>query len=144
MKGTNRPSVDSVYMRVAALWAERSTCNRKKVGCVLVDRNGEQISYGYNGANHNEPHCTEVGCLLNDEKRCIRCNHAEMNALFKARKEDLHGATAYVTTEPCENCTRSMVQNGIKRVVFAESYPNKYNHHFNQGIDWEQWRKGGS
>jgi dCMP deaminase len=135
----NRPTVDKTYLEIAKLWAKRATCARKKVGCVLVDENGEQISYGYNGANHGESHCTDVGCLVNDQGRCIRCNHAEMNAIFKARKEDLKNATAYVTTEPCENCTRSLVQCGVVRIVFIEPYPNPYNQYFAKNILWEQW-----
>lgn len=137
MDTEKRPSLDYIYLTVAQLWAQRATCNRKKVGCVLVTKEGEQISYGYNGANHGEPHCTEVGCLLNDEQRCIRCNHAEQNALLKARKEELRGATAYVTVEPCENCTRSLAQCGVSRVVYIEAYPNPYNHHFNHQMEWE-------
>lgn len=136
-----RPNIDKCYVEVAKIWAARATCQRLKVGCVLVDTNGEQISYGYNGANHGEPHCLDVGCLKNEQGRCIRCNHAEMNAIFKAGKERLKGATAYVTAEPCENCTRSLAQCGVKRVVFIEPYPNSYNHHFNQKMEWVHWKE---
>lgn len=134
-----RPSVDETYLKLAMIWAERATCERKKVGCVLVDKEGEEITHGYNGANHSEPHCTDVGCLKNDEGRCIRCNHAEMNALLKANKKQLKGATAYVTVEPCEVCTRSMAQCGVSKIIYIEAYPNKYNHHFNQNMEWIQW-----
>ncbi|MGG4438337.1 dCMP deaminase family protein [Priestia megaterium] len=135
----SRPSLDESYLAVAKIWAERSTCRRKKVGCVIVDQNGEQLSFGYNGANHGEDHCLDEGCLINNEGRCIRCNHAEINALLKEKKDVFKGATVYATVEPCENCTRTLAQVGIRRVVYIESYPNPYNHHFNKNMEWQQW-----
>lgn len=129
-----RTDWDCYFLDIAEMVAARSTCDRARVGCVLV-KDRRIIATGYNGSIKGHPHCAEVGCLLNDEGRCIRTIHAEMNALLHA-KEDLDGATSYVTHEPCETCTKLLNQAGIKRVVFRRAYPNKWNEYFKMGMEW--------
>jgi dCMP deaminase len=130
-----RKDWDSYWMAITEMVAERSTCNRLKVGAVIT-LNNRCVATGYNGSIHGHEHCTDVGCLLNEQGRCIRTIHAEVNAILHARRDELQGATAYVSHEPCENCTKLLAQAGIKRVVFKNPYPNKYNHHFNKDIEW--------
>ena len=55
-----RPSKDEYFLRMAALVAERSTCLRRAVGCVLVDARGHVLATGYNGVAAGQPHCNEV------------------------------------------------------------------------------------
>lgn len=129
-----RKSWDEYYTGIAREVATRATCNRLKVGCVIVKDN-KIVSTGYNGSIHGHPHCTEVGCLLKDE-RCIRTLHAEENAILHADRDELKGATAYVTHQPCENCTKRLNQAGIVRVVFAEPYKNDYCKHFIEPMEW--------
>ena len=125
---------DTYFLDIADMVAARSTCDRLRVGCVLV-KDRRIVATGYNGSIKGHPHCDEVGHLLNEQGRCIRTIHAEQNALLHA-KEDLDGATAYVTHEPCETCTKLLNQAGIRRVVFRRAYPNKWNEHFKKGMEW--------
>ncbi|WP_096198922.1 deoxycytidylate deaminase [Bacillus sp. FJAT-45350] len=129
-----RPSWDETFLTVASVLADRSTCKRAKVGCVITKDN-RIVSTGYNGSIHGHEHCTEDDCCLNEQGRCIRTIHAEQNALLHA-KEDLYGTTAYVTHEPCETCTKLLAQAGIKKVIYAKSYPNQYNKLFNKDLEW--------
>ncbi|MCY8196561.1 deaminase [Bacillus spizizenii] len=116
-----------------------ATCDRLHVGCVLV-KDKRVIATGFNGSISGHPHCDEVGHLLNDEGRCIRTVHAEQNAILDCAKRGVatEGACAYVTHEPCEHCTRSLAQAGIKTVFFQEGYQNKWNAKFNTDMQWIQ------
>ncbi|SFJ65178.1 dCMP deaminase [Paenibacillus sp. UNC496MF] len=130
-----RKDWDSYWIDIAKKVADRGTCNRLQVGCIIV-KNNRLIAAGYNGSIHGHDHCDDVGHLLNDEGRCIRTLHAEENAILHTNRRDLIGATAYVTHEPCENCTKRLNQAGVKRVVFLNAYPNKWNKHFKVGMEW--------
>lgn len=126
-----RPSKDEYYMAMAHSVSQRGTCQRLKVGCVIVSPMDEVISTGYNGSPSGEPHCIDVGCMLNDEGRCIRTIHAEENAITRCQnRSSLRGSTAYVTHEPCERCAKTLLNMGIRRVVWTNPYPNKYSSHF--------------
>lgn len=118
-----RPSWDEYFMQIARDVSTRSTCERRHVGAVIV-RDRRILSTGYNGSPPGQPHCTEVGCLLEDGK-CIRTLHAEQNALIQAA---LHGvstarATVYCTCRPCHVCTRMLVGAGLERLVFSGPMP---------------------
>lgn len=128
---------DEFYMEQAVVYAHRATCNRLKVGCVIVREDNVSLSEGYNGSISGHEHCLDVGCLLNDEGRCIRTIHAEVNAVLNAMKKgvNISGGTAYVTAMPCENCSKTLAQSGIKRIVYLMPYENKYNKHFLEGIE---------
>lgn len=129
---------DLNFLKLAQYYANNATCLRAQVGCIIAKGN-MQLSEGYNGSIAGEPHCKDEGCLKNDQNRCIRCIHAEQNAIINAMKKgvDIQGATAYVNLEPCETCTKLLKQAGIARIVFSKEYPNKYNHHFNSNIEWD-------
>lgn len=66
-----RKSWNEYFMDIAEIVATRATCNRLSVGCVIV-KDKKIVSTGYNGSAHGEPHCHDVGCLKNDQGRCIR------------------------------------------------------------------------
>jgi dCMP deaminase len=133
---TKRPSWDELFLELAEKYAEMGTCERLKVGSIIVKDN-IQISAGFNGSIHGHEHCTDegVGCLLNDEGRCIRTLHAEENAILHAERHLLEGTTIYVTHEPCEKCSKMIAQVGIKRIVFRNPYKNKWNEHFLKGVE---------
>jgi dCMP deaminase len=133
-----RKDWDAYFMEIAKVTAERATCNRLKVGAVIVNHN-KIVSTGYNGSIHGHDHCTEVGCLLNEQGRCIRTIHAEMNAILHADRDKLEGATIYVTHEPCELCSKLIAQAGIKRVVYLEPYNNKWNQYFLKDLEVIQY-----
>ncbi len=118
----SRPSWDEYFAGIAAHAASRGTCDRKRVGCVLVaDRS--VVSTGYNGAIAGLDNCDEVGHLMEDG-HCVRTVHAEMNAIAQAAKRgtSVRGATAYTTASPCWPCFKVLANAGIVRVVYAEFY----------------------
>lgn len=116
----NRPSFAAIWLHLAFDLAERSTCTRGSVGCVIVTADNQIISTGYNGAPHGMPHCTEVGCDV-QKGHCVRVVHAEQNALLQApTKSLLRDAVAYVTVEPCQRCENMLRQMGIGWVYYAE------------------------
>lgn len=118
-----RKTWDEYFMDLAKMVAQRSTCDRAFVGCVLVNEDHRIVSTGYNGSLSGSPHCYEVGHVMRDG-HCIATIHAEMNALLYCAKEGISvkGTTCYVTHFPCLNCTKALLQAGIKRIVYHEAY----------------------
>jgi len=119
-----RPDWDEYFLRIAAVVATRSTCNRKQVGCVLV-RSRQIISTGYGGSIRGQPHCVDVGCKIDPKTGgCVRTVHAEMNAIAQAARNGVSTAdtTAYVTLSPCYWCFKTLVNSGIVRIVYSEEY----------------------
>ena len=121
-------------MEISEVVSSRSTCPRLQVGCVVVNKN-RIVSTGYNGSIHGLAHCEDEGCLLNEQGRCIRCVHAEENAVLHSERDNLMGATVYVTHEPCEKCSKTLAQAGIKRIVYKHGYANKWNKFFWENIE---------
>jgi dCMP deaminase len=117
---------DKQYMRIAYIWAQNSYCERKKVGAIIV-KGKMIISDGYNGT----PSGFENVCEDENFKTKPYVLHAEANAITKVAKSNYssEGATLYVTTSPCMECSKLIIQAGIKRVVFAEKY------HDTSGLD---------
>lgn len=133
---SKRKSWDDYFMSIASSVATRSTCDRLHVGCVIVKDN-RILSTGYNGSIRGLEHCDDVGHLYNKEDRCIRTIHAEQNAILHAI-ESLNGSTVYVTHYPCENCSKLLVQSGVKRVVYTNKYSNEFSDFFLKTVqvDW--------
>lgn len=111
--------LDKRYLRMAAIWAENSYCSRRKVGALIV-KDKRIISDGYNGT----PAGFENVCELEDGTTKPYVLHAEANAITKIARSgnSSEGATIYVTTSPCIECAKLIIQSGIKRVVFSEKY----------------------
>ncbi len=125
-----RPSWDEYFVQIAFTVAQRSTCDRAHVGCVLV-RDRRILTTGYNGAPAGLPHCDDVGHLLIDG-HCVRTLHAEQNALIQAALHGVgtEGATAYVTHQPCLTCAKMLINAGVRRVVYAGNYPDDHSRRF--------------
>ena len=117
-----RVSSDRYFMNLAVQAATRSTCPRKSVGAVIV-RDKTILSTGYNGSIRGAPHCTDVGCLM-ENNHCIRTVHAEANALIQAARHGvrLEGSEIYVTASPCFNCFKLIANAGIRTVHYGEFY----------------------
>ena len=115
---------DQYFMVQAALLASRSTCKRISVGAVLV-RDKRIIAGGYNGAVSGDNHCIDEGCYLRDG-HCVRTIHAEMNAILQCARFGMStdGASLYVTDFPCLQCTKSLLQAGIKEINYIRNYHN--------------------
>jgi dCMP deaminase len=111
--------LDKRYIRMAQIWAENSYCNRRKVGALIV-KDKMIISDGYNG--------TPAGFenICEDENGLTKpyVLHAEANAITKiaCSSNSSKGATMYVTTSPCIECAKLIIQAGIKRVIYSEKY----------------------
>lgn len=112
-------ALDSRYMRMAAIWAENSYCIRRKVGALIV-KDKMIISDGYNGT----PSGFENICEDENNKTKPYVLHAEANAITKIARSNnsSDGATLYVTAAPCIECSKLIIQAGIKRVVYGEQY----------------------
>ncbi|MBQ6822868.1 MAG: dCMP deaminase family protein [Bacteroidales bacterium] len=109
---------DRRYLEMAEIWAKNSYCKRRQVGALLVKDN-MIISDGYNGTPSGfENICEENGVT----KPYVL--HAEANAISKVAKSgnSSEGATLYVTASPCIECSKLIIQSGIKRVVYKDEY----------------------
>lgn len=111
--------LDERYMRMARIWAENSYCERRKVGALLV-KNKMIISDGYNGT----PSGFENKCEDESFMSKPYVLHAEANAISKVARShnSSDGATLYVTASPCIECSKLIIQAGIKRVIYGEEY----------------------
>lgn len=134
---------NQVYMETAKVFSKLSWAVRKKVGAVIV-KNGTIISQGWNGTptgfdNSCEitKNCTCFGGTDLDLRKCKKCNgsgkfketkpeviHAEMNAILKLAKSTMSsdGASLYVTLSPCLECSKLILQSGIKEIYYLEEY----------------------
>lgn len=111
--------LDDRYLRMARIWAENSYCQRRQVGALVV-KDKMIISDGYNGT----PSGFENVC--EDEHGLTKpyVLHAEANAITKLARSgnNSDGATLYVTASPCIECSKLIIQAGIRRVVYGEQY----------------------
>lgn len=116
---SKQQKLDSRYLRMATIWAENSYCKRRKVGALLVKDN-MIISDGYNGT----PSGFDNVCEDESGSTFPYVLHAEANAITKVARSgnSSRGSTLYVTTSPCMECSKLIIQAGISRVVFKELY----------------------
>lgn len=132
---------DKKYIDIVKIWASNSRAIRHKVGAIIV-KNGMIISDGYNGTpNGFENECEtaepcDSSCIALFDKNCDICKehklvtkpyvlHAEANAILKLAKNGgtgTDGATLYTTLSPCFECSKLIIQAGIKKVIYCEKY----------------------
>lgn len=114
-----KEAIDRRYLKMARIWAENSYCLRRKVGALIV-KDGMIISDGFNGT----PSGFENVC--EDEYGITKpyVLHAEANAITKVAKSNnsSENSTLYITASPCLECSKLIIQSGIKRVVYNEKY----------------------
>ena len=112
-------AVDRRYLRMARIWASNSYCIRRQVGALLV-KDRMIISDGYNGT----PAGFENECEDENDITKSYVLHAEANAITKVAKSNnsSDGSTLYITTSPCMECAKLIIQAGIIRVVYEEKY----------------------
>lgn len=110
---------DKAYLKMAEEWSKLSHCERKKVGALIV-KDSMIISDGYNGTPTGYDNC----CEDEDGKTKWYVLHAEANAMMKVAKSthNANGATLYITLSPCKECSKLILQAGIKRVVYSRNY----------------------
>ncbi len=111
--------LDQRYLEMANIWAQNSYCKRRKVGALIV-KEKMIISDGYNGT----PSGFENVCEDENNTTKPYVLHAEANAITKVAKSNnsSENATLYVTSSPCIECAKLIIQAGIRRVVFTENY----------------------
>ncbi len=126
-----RPDWEEYFLHIMDTVAMRANCDRGRAAAVIV-QNKRIIATGYVGAPAGLPTCDEVGHLMKvayDERggqhqHCVRTTHAEMNAIAQAAKHGtrIDGATIYIRMTPCLDCTKLLVNAGIRRVVCRKRY----------------------
>jgi len=133
-----RISKDKYFMAIAKVVALRSTCLRRAVGCVLVNDKGHIIGTGYNGVVAGQTHCSNSPCPSarfpsgTALDRCFAI-HAEVNAVSQCLEvQEIY--TAYVTTQPCVSCLKTLLTTSCQKVVFLEEY---------RGNTMELWEAAG-
>eukprot|EP00347_Sterkiella_histriomuscorum_P003297 403364826 len=123
-----RPLWDTYFLRMCEIIASRSNCMKRSVGCVIVNDH-RIVSTGYNGTPFGMENCSEGGCERCNTmtpsgvglEECL-CIHAEQNAVIEAGRAKCIGGTIYVNLSPCLTCSKSIIQAGIKRIVFNRKY----------------------
>lgn len=122
-----RPKWDEYFMIIADAVSLRMSCDRARIGAVIVSADRHILSTGYGGAPSGMPSCDEVGhdlVEINGRQSCVRTVHAEKNAIIYAARHGVRidGATVYTTASTCMDCAMACIQAGIKRVVYAAEY----------------------
>lgn len=125
----DQANLDRAYMDIALSWAKMSHAKRKQVGCIIA-KDGQIISDGYNGTPHGFDNNCELDTRFGYETK-PEVLHAESNAITKLAKgtQSSIDSTVYITLSPCFECSKLMIQSGIKRVVYLEEY------RFTDGVD---------
>jgi len=112
-----RSKLALLHIDFATRVAELSHCVRQQNACVLTSMDGERVlAFGYNGTWRGGPNT----CTGPDEPGKCECIHAEVNALIKSRSQE--DFTAFVTTSPCVNCARCLINSGCKVVYCGKAY----------------------
>ena len=110
---------DKAYLRIATEWGSLSYCKRKQVGAIIV-RDRMIISDGYNGTPSGFENCCE------DDEGITKWDvlHAEANAILKVARstQSCEGSTLYITLSPCKECSKLILQAGIKKLVYVDNY----------------------
>ena len=119
--GDKQNQFDRKYLEMATIWATNSYCKRRQVGALIV-KGKMIISDGFNGT----PAGFENICEDDDFKTKPYVLHAEANAITKVAKSNnsSEDSTLYVTSSPCMECSKLIIQSGIKRVVYCNHYRN--------------------
>lgn len=128
-----RLSWDDYFMDITRLVSKRSTCLRRHVGAVIV-RDKRMLATGYNGAPRGIAHCEETGCLREklgipsgQQQELCRGIHAEQNAIIQAAVSgvSIEDSQIYSVTQPCVVCAKMIINSGIRKVIYQDSYPDE-------------------
>jgi dCMP deaminase len=118
-----RPKIQETMLDIAYVLAQRATCRKLRVGCVIVDQHNKIIGTGYNGVPHHMVHCTDTPCAgVHAPKGSDLCEavHAEQNALMQCANVQAI-ETIYITHAPCMRCTKLLLNTSCKTVVFLDA-----------------------
>lgn len=121
-----KPTWDEYFLNIARAVAQRSDCERDKVGAVVVGVDKRIRATGYNGAPSGQSGCSSCPRRSSDVapgscySNCVAI-HAELNALLFCDRQDLPGSTLYVTRSPCYACRKAIMATGVDWVVYPDS-----------------------
>lgn len=115
-------SWDEYFMSIAVLSSMRSKDGNTKVGACIVSKEHKVLSLGYNGmpigvSDEEIPWAGSDKHLPFLETKYPYVCHAELNAILNSN-HDLKGSTVYVTLFPCNECTKAIIQSGIRKIVY--------------------------
>lgn len=117
-----RPTIPQVMLGICLVLAQRATCSKLAVGCVLVDEHNRIIGTGYNGVARGQKHCTDIACPGAYAPRgadLCEAIHAEQNALLVCRNPD-DVRICYTTHAPCLRCTKLLLNTGCQLIHFLD------------------------
>jgi dCMP deaminase len=108
------------FKEICQITAKRSSCQRLRVGCILVKEN-RIISLGYNGFLPGFPH----NSIIKDGHE-VATIHAEQNTIIDCARRGVscHNSEAYITHYPCITCTKLLLASGIKKIHYINDYNN--------------------
>lgn len=130
-----RPSWDQLFMEIAMVVSKRSSCINSFIGAVIVTKDNDIISTGYNGSPSGLPNCSDLDhCVRRDDPHyesgknlhnCVAV-HSEINAILMAAKNghSTKNSTLYCTHQPCKECAKQIVNSGITEVIYVNDYAN--------------------
>lgn len=123
MKRQDYLSWDQYFMGIAKLSSMRSKDPNTSVGACIVGKDNKILSVGYNGmpqgcSDDEYPWERENSDPL--ETKYLYVCHAELNALLNYTGINLDGAKVYTTLFPCNECTKALIQSGIREVIYGE------------------------
>jgi len=131
-----RLTISEWAMGLAVQTSKRSTCLRRSVGCVLLDKHRHVLATGYNGVARGLPHCNHKDPYGHFPHKCpgssaasgenldgCEAIHAEQNALLQCR--DVHQINVvYVTTSPCVTCVKLLLNTSCNEIIYKDEYPH--------------------
>lgn len=115
---------DFRLLQTARVFADSGTCSRLHTGAVVA-RDGRILVTGYNGAPTGVEHCYHENPSSTDPKDACRIAvHAEQNCVAFAARHGvaLEGAEIVCTHQPCMSCAQSIINAGIRRVLYEQPY----------------------
>ena len=125
-KRTDYITWDEYFMGVALLSGRRSKDPSTQVGACIVNQQNKIVGAGYNGlpigCSDEDFPWDKTGDFLNTKYPYV-C-HAELNAILNNIGMDLTGCRIYTALFPCNECSKAIIQSGIKEVIFLS---DKYN-----------------
>jgi len=124
-----REPVDWYFLKMALLVAQRGTCARRKVGCILVNEKKHVVATGYNGNPAGQKHCIDQPCKgaiakSGSDLELCEAIHAEQNALLQC-KNVYEINKVYCTVSPCIHCIKLLLNTSAKSIIFSEEYTNQ-------------------
>ena len=120
---------DWYFLKMALLTAQRGTCARRKVGCILVNQKKHVIATGYNGNPAGQKHCIDYPCKgatakSGSDLELCEAIHAEQNALLQCKNVyEIH--KVYCTVSPCIHCIKLLLNTSAQHIIFCEEYINQ-------------------